>query len=63
MIDWRQRHLDKAISEKREILLPGATMDQWRSGKWPKGSTWFWALGVVGPKGSSVQPDKRTGEA
>lgn len=61
MIDWTQRHLDKAISERRAILLEGATIDQWRNGKWPEGSTWLWALGVVGPKGSAVEPDKRTG--
>jgi len=62
MKDWTQIHLDKARKEQREILLPGATLDQWKSGKWPTGSTWLWAIGVVGPKGSAVRPDKRSGE-
>lgn len=52
----------KVEDERREVLLEGATLDQWKSGKWPTGSTWLWAIGVVGPKGSAVKPDQRTGE-
>lgn len=62
MIDWHQRHLDKARSERRAILMADATMEQWKNGKWPVGSMWLWNLGVVGPPGSSVEPDRRTGE-
>lgn len=65
MIDWRQRHLDKAQSERRAILMEDATIDQAiaaaRQKTFPAGSLWLWALGIVGPENSAVQPDKRTG--
>lgn len=66
MINWTQRHLDKARSEKRAILIEGATIDQaiiaGKQRQVPAGSLWLWTLGVVGPPGSAVQPDRRTGE-
>jgi len=62
MIDWRQRHLDKAHAERRAILMEDATMEQWRNGRWPVGSMWLWALGVVGARNSAIEPDKRTGK-
>jgi hypothetical protein len=61
MINWHEKHLDKARTEMRAILMQGATIEQFKNGNWPAGSLWLWALGVVGPKGSAVQPDKRTG--
>lgn len=66
MIDWHQRHLDKARSERRAILMEGATLDQanvaMRQRQVPAGSLWLWALGLVGPPGSSVEPDTRIKE-
>lgn len=62
MIDWRQRHLDKARAERRLILMEGATMEQFKNGTWPPGSIWLWSLGVVGSKNSAVEPDKRIAE-
>lgn len=65
MIDWRQRHLDIARKERRSIIMEGATIDQAiLAGKQrhaPEGSLWLWALGIVGPPGSAVEPDRRTG--
>lgn len=62
MINWTQRHLDKAKSERRAILLEGASIEQWKNGKWPVGSMWLWSLGVVGEKNSAIEPDKRVAE-
>lgn len=66
MINWTQRHLDKARSERRAILMEGATIDQAiiaaKQRQFPAGSLWLWALGIVGPPGSAVQPDKRIAE-
>lgn len=53
MIDWRQRHVDKATKECRAILLEGATREQFMHGDWAPGSMWLWALGVVGPMNSA----------
>ena len=48
--------------EKRATLLPHATIEQFKNGKWPVGSKWLSTIGAVGPPGSGVQPDKRSGE-
>jgi hypothetical protein len=65
MINWHQRHREQARKERRAILLEGATIDQAiaaaRQKQSPTGSLWLWALGIVGPENSDVQPDKRTG--
>lgn len=53
---------DRVERERRSILMAGATLEQFKSRKWPVGSSWFWAVGVVGPMNSAVQPDKRSGE-
>jgi hypothetical protein len=47
MINWPQRHRDKASKERRAILLEGATREQWLNGDWPVGAMWLWSLGVV----------------
>lgn len=56
MKDWRIIHREKAIREGRELLMEGATRDQFmqaaRERKIPAGSIWLWALGVVGPENS-----------
>lgn len=59
MINWHQRHRDKIAKEGRELLLEGATIDQWKNGTWPAGSLWLWALGVAGPKGSAPREETR----
>ena len=67
MIDWKQRHLDIAHKELRAIIMEGATLDQaiaaGKQRQVPAGSLWLWALGVVGPPGSAVEPDKRISDA
>lgn len=67
MIDWRQRHLDIARRERRAILIEDATIDQaivaGKQRTAPPGSLWLWALGLVGPPGSAVEPDKRISDA
>jgi hypothetical protein len=49
---------------EREMRAPlNITREQWLQGKgsWPVGSVWLSMIGAYGPKGSAVQPDKRTG--
>lgn len=59
MIDWTQRHLAKIAKENREVLLEGATIEQFKNGKWPAGSRWLWAVGIVGPKDSAPRVESR----
>lgn len=59
MIDFTQQHQAQIERERREVLLAGATIDQFRNGKWPAGSTWLFAIGVVGPKGSAPVIERR----
>lgn len=59
MIDWTQRHLSKIEKENREVLLAGATIEQFKNGKWPAGSSWFHQIGVVGPENSAPREEPR----
>jgi hypothetical protein len=59
MIDHTQRHQAQIEKERRELLLAGATIEQWKQGRWPAGSIWLWALGVAGPKGSAPREELR----
>jgi len=55
---------DQEERVERELRAPlNITREQWLQGKgsWPVGSIWLGALGAYGPKGSGVQPDRRTG--
>lgn len=57
MNDYRAIHQSIADKEQRAILLADATTEQWFQGanqkRWPVGSKFLWAIGVVGPKGSA----------
>lgn len=59
MIDWTQRHLSKIAKENREVLLEGATIEQFKNGKWPAGSIWLWTGYVAGPEGSAPRVETR----
>lgn len=56
MKDWRVIHREKAIRERRELLMPDATREQFiqaaRERTIPAGSQWLWSLGVCGPVNS-----------
>jgi hypothetical protein len=62
MKDWRLIHREKAIRERRELLMADATREQFiqaaRERKIPAGSQWLWALGVVGPENSASTEDQ-----
>ena len=62
MINWTERHRDIVCTERRAILMEGATRDQFVHGQWPTGSLWLWTLGIAGPKNSAIEADKRYGE-